>query len=142
MQAGFKVYLIHAVGRPGQAHQLTCSGPALHQCPQLAVMHSAQLCAGREHGLAETRMNAGAAGTGGRRALLITFLSCKAMRRTNHRNAMLPSASGRLHGHEFACAGTGVLTSTPPRTPWEFGPMARLREVLQPLATTKGFPRL
>ena len=40
----------------------------------MAVMHSAQLCAGREHDLAETRMNAGAAGTDGRRALLITFV--------------------------------------------------------------------
>ena len=45
-----------------------------HQGPVVAVMHSTRLSAGREHRLAETRMNAGAAGTGSCHALLITLV--------------------------------------------------------------------
>jgi len=54
---------------------------------------------------------------------------------------MLPSASGRHHGDEFACAGADAFTSTWLRNPQAFGLMARRREVLQPLPTAKGFPR-
>ena len=48
---------------------------AIHgiECLERVVMHSARLCAGLEHGLAETRRSAGAAGNGSRRALLITL---------------------------------------------------------------------
>jgi len=55
---------------------------------------------------------------------------------------MLPLASERRHSDESACAGADVFTSTGLRNPRAFGLMARCWEVLQPLPTATGFPRL